>query len=68
MKYLESRMGLHLVVFTVVVLAVAAALIIEGLGFALIVALACVIVLAIGYPLLVVLAEEHDLPIMRRRS
>jgi hypothetical protein len=68
MKYLESRMGLHLVVLTVVVLAVAAALIIEGLGFALIVALACVIVLAIGYPLLVVLAEEHDLPIMRRRS
>jgi predicted membrane metal-binding protein len=68
MRYLERRTGLHLVVLTVVVLAVAAALVVEGLGFGLIVALACVIVLAIGYPLLVVLAEEHDLPIMRRRS
>jgi hypothetical protein len=67
MRYLERRMGLHLVVLTIVVVAVAAALIVEGLGFALIVALACVIVLAIGFPLLVILAEEHDLPIARRR-
>jgi hypothetical protein len=68
MKYLERRMGLHLAVLTIVVALVVAALIVEGIGFALIVALACVIVLAIGYPLLVVLAEEHDLPISRRRS
>jgi predicted membrane metal-binding protein len=68
MKYFERRTGLHLLVLTIVVLAVVAAFIVEGLGFALIVALACVIVLSIGYPLLVILAEEHDLPIARRRS
>jgi hypothetical protein len=68
MKHLESRLGLHLVVLTVVVLLVGAALVVEGLGFALIVAIACVIVLAIGLPLLAILAEQHDLPIMRRRS
>jgi hypothetical protein len=68
MRYLEGRLGLHMVVLTVVVLAVGAALILEGLGFAIIVAIACVIVLAIGLPLLVILAEQHDLPITRRRS
>ena len=67
MKYLESRIGLHLFVLFVVVVVVAAALIVEGLGFALIVALGCGIVLAIGYPLLVILAERHDLPSARRR-
>jgi hypothetical protein len=65
---LERRTGLHAVVLTIVVLAVAAALIVEGMGFALIVFLGCAIVLAIGYPLLVILAEEHDLPSSRRRS
>jgi hypothetical protein len=68
MKHLESRFGLHLVVLTVVVVLVGAALVLEGLGFALIVALACAIVLAIGLPLLVILAEQHDLPITRRRT
>jgi predicted membrane metal-binding protein len=67
MKYFERRIGLHLLVLTVAVLAVVAALVVEGLGFALIVAIGLGIVLAIGYPLLVILAEEHDLPIMRRR-
>ena len=51
-----------------VVVLTGAALILEGLGFALIVALACAIVLAIGFPLLVILAERNDVPIMRRRA
>ena len=59
MRYLERRIGLHLFVVTVFMLAVAAALVVEGLGFALIVAM--------GYPLVVMLAESHDLPISRRR-
>jgi hypothetical protein len=67
MRYLERRMGLHFVVLAVVVVAVAAALVVEGLGFALIVGLACAIGLAIGYPLLAILAEVHDLPITHRR-
>jgi hypothetical protein len=67
MGYFERRTELHLFVITLAVLAVVAALVVEGLGFALIVALGLGIVLAIGYPLLVILAEEHDLPIMRRR-
>jgi hypothetical protein len=67
MRYLERRLGLHLFVLTVFVVAVAVALILEGLGFALIVAIGLALVLALGYPLLVILAEEHDLPIMRRR-
>jgi hypothetical protein len=58
----------HLAVLALMLLAVVAALILEGLGFALIVALACVIVLAIGYPLLVILAEGRTRPPMRRRS
>lgn len=67
MKYFERRIGLHLFVLTVVVLAIVAALVVEGLGFAVIVAIGLGIVLAIGYPLLVILAEEHDSPTMRRR-
>jgi predicted membrane metal-binding protein len=54
----ERWMAFHLSVLTFVVVAIAAALIVEGLGFALIVALALAIVLAIGYPLLVILAES----------
>ena len=54
----ERWMRFHLSVVTLVVVAIAAALIVEGLGFALIVALALGIVLAIGYPLLVILAES----------
>jgi hypothetical protein len=47
------------------VVATGAALIVEGLGVAIIVALALAIVLAIGYPLLVILAEGKVRP--RRR-
>jgi uncharacterized membrane protein YvlD (DUF360 family) len=53
----ERWKAFHLSVVTLVVVAIAAALLVEGLGFALIVALALGIVLAIGYPLLVILAE-----------
>jgi len=53
----ERWMAVHLSVVTLVVVAIAAALIVEGLGFAFIVALALGIALAIGYPLLVILAE-----------
>jgi hypothetical protein len=67
MKYLERRLGLHLAVLTVVVLLFAAALVAEGLGFALIVALGCAVVLAIGFPLLVIKAERHEVPVTRRR-
>lgn len=66
MKYFERRIGLHLGVLTAVVVAVIVALAVEGLGFAVIVALACVIVLAIGFPLLAILSEEHSLPMNRR--
>jgi hypothetical protein len=54
-------------VATLVVLAVIAALVVEGLGVALLVALALGIVLAIGYPLLVILAEGKVGTPMRRR-
>jgi hypothetical protein len=54
-------------VLTLVVLVVVAALLAEGLGFAVIVALACVIVLAIGYPLLAILAEQRGQPRARRQ-
>jgi len=50
-------MRLHLSVLTVMVVAIVAALVAEGLGLALIVALACGIALAIGFPLLVILSE-----------
>ena len=63
----ERWMAIHLSVLTVVVIAIAAALIVEGLGFALIVALALGIVLAIGYPLLVIWAEDRFRPSTRRR-
>jgi predicted membrane metal-binding protein len=66
MKYLERRTGLHLFVLTVVALAVVAALVVEGLGFALIVALGLGIVLAIGFPLLAILAEQHEPPTPRQ--
>jgi uncharacterized membrane protein YvlD (DUF360 family) len=63
----ERWMAVHLSVVTLVVVAIAAALIVEGLGFALIVALALGIVLAIGYPLLVILAEgKFGMPRRRR--
>ena len=61
----ERWTAFHLSVLTLVVVAIAAALIVEGLGFAIIVALALGIVLAIGYPLLVILAEGKARP--RRR-
>lgn len=57
----------HLSVLTFVVLAIVVALILEGLGFALIVALALVIILAIGYPLLVIMADGRERPPVRRR-
>lgn len=63
----ERWIAVHLSVVTFVVVAITAALIVEGLGFALIVALALGIVLAIGYPLLVILAEgKVGMPIRRR--
>jgi uncharacterized membrane protein YvlD (DUF360 family) len=63
----ERWMAFHLSVVTLVVVAITAALIVEGLGFALIVALALGIVLAIGYPLLVILAEgKVGMPVRRR--
>ena len=64
----ERWMAIHLSVVTLVVVAIAAALIVEGLGFALIVALALGIVLAIGYPLLVILAERKVGAPPRRRT
>ena len=67
MTHLERWLPLHLLVLTFVVVAFGAALIIEGLGFALVVGVALVIVLAVGYPLLVILAEERDQPIRRDR-
>lgn len=56
----------HLSVLTLVVLAIVAALVVDGLGLAVIVALALGIVLAIGYPLLVILAERKVRPPARR--
>ena len=50
MRNPERWMAFHLSVLTFVVVAIVAALIVEGLGFALIVALALVVILAIGYP------------------
>jgi hypothetical protein len=67
MTNLERWLPLHLLVVTFVVVAFGAALIVEGLGFALIVGLALVVVLAIGYPMLVILAEGRDQPIRRDR-
>jgi hypothetical protein len=58
---------LHLFVITVVVLAIVAALVVEGLGFAVIVAIGLVVVLAIGYPLLVIRADTLERPVVRRR-
>jgi hypothetical protein len=52
------RVGLHLSVLALVALATAAALVVEGLGLAVIVGLALIVVLAAGYPLMVILAEE----------
>jgi hypothetical protein len=60
MNHLFARLGLHVVVLSVVVLAIAAALVVEGLGFALIVALALVVLLAIGYPALVISADGQE--------
>jgi hypothetical protein len=62
----DRWMAIHLSVLTFVVVVIAAALIVEGLGFAVIVALALGIVLAIGYPLLVIRAESGDRPTRRR--
>ena len=64
----ERWMAAHLSVVTFVVVAIIAALIFDGLGFALIVAVALGVVLAIGYPLLVILAEgKVGMPMRRRR-
>jgi Flp pilus assembly protein TadB len=60
-------MRIHLFVVTLCALAVVVAFVLEGLGFALIVALGLGIVLAIGFPLLVILSEGDDRRIMRRR-
>ena len=63
----ERWTAFHLSVLTLVVVAIVAALVVEGLGFAIIVALALGIVLAIGYPLLVILAEgKVGMPVRRR--
>ena len=63
----ERSMAFHLPVVTLVVVAIAATLIVEGLAFAVIVALALGIALAIGYPLLVILAEgKAGVPPRRR--
>jgi hypothetical protein len=67
MRNPDGWMAFHLAVLTFVVLAIVAALIVEGLGFALIVALALVIILAIGYPVLVIMADGRDRPPVRRR-
>jgi len=67
MTHLERWLPLHLSVLTFVVIAVAAALIVDGLGLAFVVGLALVIVLAIGYPVLVILAEGRDQPVTRER-
>jgi hypothetical protein len=68
MRNPERWLAFHLSVLTLVVLAIIAALILEGLGFAFIVALALGIVLAIGYPLLVIRAEGKVRPPVRRRQ
>ncbi len=60
-------MRVHLTVLTLYVLAVVAALVVEGGGVAVIVALGLGVVLAMGFPLLVILSEGHDHPSPRRR-
>jgi hypothetical protein len=67
MTHLERWLPFHLFVVTFVAVAVAAALIVDGLGLAVVVGLALVIILASGYPLLVILAEERDQPVTRKR-
>ncbi|HEY1277839.1 MAG TPA: hypothetical protein VGF25_23230 [Thermoleophilaceae bacterium] len=67
MKYFERRLGLHTVVLAVVVLAVVAAFVAEGLGLAVIVAIGLGVVLAVGWPLMVILAEQRDQPRARRQ-
>lgn len=61
-------MRVHLSVLTLFVLAIIAALVVEGGAFALIVAIGLGVVLAIGFPLLVILSEGHDQPSPRRRA
>ena len=68
MKYFERRVGFHLTVLAVVVAAVVAALVVEGIGLAVVVAIGCIAILAIGFPLLAILSEEHGLPMARRRG
>jgi Flp pilus assembly protein TadB len=60
-------MRVHLTVLTLSLLAVVAALVVEGRGIALIVALGLGVLLAIGFPLLVILSERHDRPSPRQR-
>jgi hypothetical protein len=68
MKHFEERLGLHITVLVAVILAVVAALVVGGAGIGVIVAIGALAVLAIGFPLLVILSEEHNLPMARRRS
>ena len=68
MRYFERRAGLHLTVLAAVVAAVIAALAIEGIGLAVIVAIGCFALLGIGFPLLAILSEEHELPMARKRD
>ena len=67
MTHLERWLPVHLFVLTFVAVAVVAALIVDGLGLAVVVGLALVIILASGYPLLVILAEGRDQPVRRER-
>jgi hypothetical protein len=68
MRYRERWMGFHLFVIVLVELAMLTALVVDGLGLAVIVgALAVGIVLAVGYPLLVMRAEGKVRPTGRRR-
>lgn len=66
-RHIERHLALHLTVLTVLAGLVVAALIAEGLGLALIVAIGGGALLALGVPLGVMVAEERSLPSWRRR-
>ena len=68
MRQIERWLPLHLFVLTFVALAVTAALVVDGLRLGVVVGVALVVVLAVGYPLLVILAEGRDQPVRRRRA
>jgi Mg2+/citrate symporter len=67
MRYPERWIRFHLSVLTLVALAIIVALAVDGLGLAFIAAIGLGIVLAIGYPLLVMRAEGRTAPPGRRR-